>query len=102
MFKARSVVKPAQGAVALTLVVIIVTLLTLTFSTGSGDAVERKAFFGSMFFERMEKNGEALNVSMGIANPIPLIILFLALTAILTIIQAAYGRRTHGSSDSGS
>ncbi|MWA07886.1 hypothetical protein [Streptomyces sp. BA2] len=66
------------------------SLLTLIFSTGADKAVARQAFFGSLVFETVEKDNGALAISAGVENPAPLIVLFLVLTAVLTMIQAIY------------
>ncbi|MCI3932696.1 hypothetical protein [Streptomyces sp. AN091965] len=61
------------------------------FTTGSVDGtVERKAFFGSMIFETVKQDDGALGITTGVENPVPLVILFLVLTAVLTMIQAIY------------
>lgn len=60
------------------------------FSTGSDDVGERKAFFGSMVFETVEKANGATGITMGIDNPIPVIALFLVLTVVLTMAQLIY------------
>ncbi|SCK06231.1 hypothetical protein H180DRAFT_00155 [Streptomyces sp. WMMB 322] len=68
----------------------MVTLLSLMFSTGPDQIVERKAFFGSMVFETAKKDNGALGITTGVDNPVPLIVLFLVLTAFLTVTQAIY------------
>ncbi|MGW0825509.1 hypothetical protein [Streptomyces sp. NPDC002845] len=60
------------------------------FSTGSDEFVERKAFFGSMIFETVEKGDGATGITTGIDNPVPIIVLFLVLTVILTMVQIIY------------
>ncbi|MEV0276670.1 hypothetical protein AB0I22_09860 [Streptomyces sp. NPDC050610] len=60
------------------------------FSTGTDEIVERKAFFGSLIFETVKKNDGALGITTGVENPLPLIALFLVLTAVLTMIQTIY------------
>ncbi|NJQ01888.1 hypothetical protein [Streptomyces zingiberis] len=69
----------------------VATLLILMFSTGPDEIVEKKAFFGSMVFETVEKDNGALGITAGVDNPVPLILLFLVLTVVLTVIQAIYG-----------
>lgn len=68
-----------------------VILLTLMFSTGPDEIVEQTAFFGSMVFETEAKDTGALGITMGVEDPVPLVVLFLALTAALTTIRAVYG-----------
>ncbi|WKK26998.1 hypothetical protein QZH56_16235 [Streptomyces olivoreticuli] len=65
-------------------------LLTLMFSTGTDEVVERKAFFGSLVFETVKKDDGALGITTGVENPVPIVVLFLVLTAVLTMIQASY------------
>ncbi|MEU2873343.1 hypothetical protein ABZ769_29780 [Streptomyces olivoreticuli] len=60
------------------------------FSTGTDEAVERKAFFGSLIFETVKKDDGALGITTGVENPVPIVVLFLVLTAVLTMIQASY------------
>ena len=69
---------------------VAVTLLYLMFSTGRDEFGERKAFFGSLVFETMEKSNGATAITAGVDDPVPIIILFLALTAIFTMIQIIY------------
>ncbi|MFI7357543.1 hypothetical protein ACIBTP_26920 [Streptomyces avidinii] len=66
------------------------TLLTLMFSTGTDEIVEKKAFFGSMIFETVKKDNGALGITTGVENPVPLIVLFLVITAVLAMIKATY------------
>ncbi|MEH0582449.1 MULTISPECIES: hypothetical protein [Streptomyces] len=66
------------------------TLLALMFSTGSDEFGEKKAFFGSMVFETVKKNDGATGITTGIDNPLPIIVLFLLLTVILTMAQIIY------------
>ncbi|WP_405598163.1 hypothetical protein OG741_15485 [Streptomyces sp. NBC_01410] len=68
----------------------VATLLTLMFSTGSDEFGERKAFFGSLVFETVEKDNGATGITTGIDNPVPIIVLFLVLTVILTMVQIIY------------
>lgn len=65
-------------------------LLTLMFSTGTDEIVEREAFFGSLVFETVKKDDGALGITTGVENPIPLIALFLVLTFVLTVTRIAY------------
>lgn len=68
----------------------MLTLLTLMFSTGGDEVGERTAFFGSMMFETVEKDNGATGITTGVENPVPLIFLFLVLTAVLVMIQSIY------------
>lgn len=63
------------------------TLLVLMFSTGSDEFGERKAFFGSMVFETVEKDNGATGITTGIDDPVPILLLFLVLTVVLTVVQ---------------
>ncbi|NEC18287.1 hypothetical protein [Streptomyces parvus] len=74
----------------LTLSIAAAILLTLVFTSGNENTVERKAFFGSMMFKTVELDNGALDVTAGVENPLPLFALFLVLTAVLTMIQAIY------------
>ncbi|MEV0262804.1 hypothetical protein AB0I49_15885 [Streptomyces sp. NPDC050617] len=60
------------------------------FSTGTDEVVERTALFGSLVFETVKKSDGALGITTGVENPLPLIALFLVLTAVLTMIQTIY------------
>ncbi|MFI6859494.1 hypothetical protein ACIBKZ_06230 [Streptomyces sp. NPDC050421] len=66
------------------------TLLTLMFSTGTDEIVDRKVFFGSMMFQTVKKDDGALGITTGVENPIPLIVLFLVITGVLVMIQTIY------------
>ncbi|MGW1072469.1 hypothetical protein [Streptomyces sp. NPDC002537] len=80
----------AIGAALLTLGTVAVVLLTLMFSTGTDEVVERKAFFGSLIFETVKKDDGALGITTGVENPVPIVVLFLLLTVFLTMIQVSY------------
>ncbi|MGW3955944.1 hypothetical protein ACWEKM_34675 [Streptomyces sp. NPDC004752] len=82
--------KSVAGAALLTLVTVVVTLLLLMFSTDGDQIVHKEALFGSLFFETQEKSGGATGITMGVANPTALIILFFVLTVVLTMIQFTY------------
>ncbi|MEU3053494.1 hypothetical protein [Streptomyces griseus] len=43
-----------------------------------------------MMFKTVELDNGALDVTAGVENPLPLFVLFLVLTAVLTMIQAIY------------
>ncbi|MFE7860138.1 hypothetical protein [Streptomyces sp. NPDC057403] len=60
------------------------------FSTDGDKSVHREALFGSLFFETREKAGGATGVTMGVANPTALIILFLVFAVLLTTTQITY------------
>lgn len=66
------------------------TLLTLMFSTGPDQVVERKGFFGAMVFETTKKDNGALGITAGVENPVPLVVLFVALTLFLTVTYTIY------------
>ncbi|MFF0745892.1 hypothetical protein ACFYVL_36420 [Streptomyces sp. NPDC004111] len=68
----------------------VVTLLALMFSTGTDEIVDRQAFFGSLVFQTVKKDNGALGVTMGVENPLPLVVLFLVLTVVLTLVQVSY------------
>ena len=74
----------------LTLVTVAATLLALMFSTGSDDVGERTAFFGAMVFETVDKANGATSITIGIDNPVLVIVLFLVLTVVLTLIGIIY------------
>ncbi len=65
------------------------TLLYLMFSSDDGDA-RREAFFGSLMFESREVADGSTSVTVGVENPLPLVVLFLVLAAMLTGIQLTY------------
>ncbi|WP_432137074.1 hypothetical protein [Streptomyces sp. bgisy154] len=60
------------------------------FSTGSDDVGVRKAFFGSLVFETVEKTNGATSITTGIDNPVPIVILFVVLTIVFTMMQIIY------------
>ncbi|WP_375433454.1 hypothetical protein [uncultured Friedmanniella sp.] len=57
----------AAGAIVLTLTTVVVTLLSLMFSTGE-ESVRKVGLFGSLFFETTEQAGGATGVSMGVEH----------------------------------
>ncbi len=90
MLKAQLVVKAAIGSALLTLAIVAVTLLYLMFSTGRDEFGERKAFFGSLVFETVEKGNGVTGITTGVDDPIPIIILFLVITLLFTMVQFIY------------
>ncbi len=77
------------GAAILTLVLAVMTLLYLMFSTGK-ESIRREGLFGSLFFETEEIPGGATGASMGLANPTALIVIFGLLCFVLMAAQVAY------------
>jgi hypothetical protein len=90
MRKALSVVTLVVGAAVLTLVTLVTTLLYLMFSTHGNQPVYREALFGSFFFKTQEMSSGATGVTMGVANPTALIIIFLVFIVFLTTTQITY------------
>lgn len=73
----------------LTLATAVAALLYLMFSTG--DEVGRKeALFGSFFFETKEVREGVTGVSMGVGEPVGLIVIFLVFFGFLTLVQFVY------------
>ncbi|WP_055495331.1 hypothetical protein [Streptomyces sp. TP-A0356] len=72
------------------MVTVVATLLYLMFSTDSDHSVHREALFGSLFFDQKEKAGGAIGVTMGVANPTALIVMFLVFAVVLTFTQITY------------
>ncbi|MGW3508224.1 hypothetical protein [Streptomyces sp. NPDC000994] len=60
------------------------------FSTDGDQIVHKEALFGSLFFETQEKSGGATGVTMGVANPTALIIMFFVFAIILMMTQITY------------
>ena len=89
MKKVLVLVNSTAGAALLTLVIATVTLLYLMFSSDDGDT-RREAFFGSLVFESRDAADESTSVTVGIENPLPLLVLFAVLALMLTVIQLTY------------
>ncbi len=66
-----------------------VTLLYLMFSSDDGD-VRREAFFGALLFESRDASDGSTSLTVGVENPLPLLILFVVLAVMLTVIQLTY------------
>jgi hypothetical protein len=64
-------------------------LLYLMFSTGR-ESVRKEGLFGSLFFEAREAPGGATDVSMGLANPTGLVVIFGLLCVVLAVTQVVY------------
>lgn len=90
------VLSSAAGALALTLVTVLVTLLSLMFSTGE-ELVHKVGLFGSLFFETTAAPGGATGVSMGVADLTPLVGVFVGYLLVLLVVQLVHrqwrGRR---------
>ncbi|MFI9719292.1 hypothetical protein ACIHFE_06495 [Streptomyces sp. NPDC052396] len=89
MAKEFPVGKSIAGAVLLTLGTVVATLLCLMFSTGGDQVVRREALFGALFFETERKSGGAVGATMGVANPMALIAVFLVFAVPLVAIRFA-------------
>lgn len=70
------------------------TLLYLMFSSDDGD-VRREAFFGALSFESRDAADGTTSVTVGVENPVPLIVLFIVLAVMLTVIQLTYRALKH-------
>lgn len=79
------VLAAAAGATVLTLTTVVVTLLSLMFSTGD-EVVHKVGLFGSLFFQTTALAGGATGVSMGVEQPGVLAGVFAAYLAILVLI----------------
>ena len=77
MRKALSVGKSVAGAVLLTAATVAMALLYLMFSTTESEPVYREALFGSVFFKTQETTGGGLGVTMGVEEPLALLVLLL-------------------------
>ena len=86
----------AAGAVLLTLTTVVVTLLSLMFSTGE-EYVHKVGLFGSLFFETTAAPDGATGVSMGVADPVVLVGVFAAYLVVLVLARLLFrqwrGRR---------
>lgn len=89
MKKVLVLVNSTAGAALLTLVIATLTLLYLMFSSGDGDA-RREALFGALMFESRDAADGTTSVTVGVENPVPLIVLFIVLAVMLTVIQLTY------------
>ncbi|MGW8379652.1 hypothetical protein [Streptomyces sp. ODS28] len=95
MFKARWAVRGAVAAALVTVAATVGGLLWLKFTAGggfeTGDVrIMGDRFFGILTYAVMEKPGGGLDVTTDVQRITPLIVLFLALTAVLTAGQAMY------------
>lgn len=72
-----------------------VTLLYLMFSTDGDEPVRREALFGSLFFKTQETSGGGLGITMGVANPTALIVMFVGCAALLSMTQYTYRGLKH-------
>jgi hypothetical protein len=90
MRKGLLVVTSVIGSVLLTLAITVGTLLYLMFSMDGDGPVHREALFGSLFFSMQETGEGTTGVTMGVANPVPLIIVFVVLAVVLTMAQTIY------------
>ena len=70
------------------------TLLYLMFSSDDGD-VRREAFFSALMFESRDAADGTTSVTVGVENPVPLIVLFIVLAVMLTVIQLTYRALKH-------
>lgn len=73
----------------MTLVVAAGALLYLMFSTAE-DNVRKEGLFGSVFFETREVREGVIGSSMGVDNPLGLVVIFLVLFGLVSMAQLAY------------
>jgi len=65
------------------------TLLSLMLSTGE-ESVRRLGLFGSVFFETKEVRPGVTGAEMGLANPVPLVFVFLGFAVLMVLVQLAF------------
>ena len=94
MKKVLVLVNSTAGAALLTLVIATVTLLYLMFSSDDGD-VRREALLGALMFESRDAADGSTSVTVGVENPVPLIVMFFVLAVMLTVIQLTYRALKH-------
>ncbi|WP_374010151.1 hypothetical protein [Leifsonia sp. LS-T14] len=88
----------------LTAMLVVASLLWIMFSTHPGDP-RASGFFGAVFFEVREKAGGALAVGAGLGDVLPLVVAFVALSAltfavaVITAKLQAYKRALMHASD---
>lgn len=64
-------------------------LLYLMFSTDE-DNIRKEGLFGSVFFETREVREGVVGSSMGVDDPVGLVVLFLVLFGLVTLTQLAF------------
>ncbi|AXG12758.1 hypothetical protein DN585_04405 [Intrasporangium calvum] len=89
MKKALLLVNSAVGAALLTLVVAAGALLYLMFSTDE-DNIRKEGLFGAVFFETREVREGVIGSSMGVDDPVGLIVVFVVLFGLVTLTQLAF------------
>lgn len=65
------------------------TLLSLMLSTGE-ESVRKLGLFGSVFFETREVRPGVTGAEMGLANPLPLVFVFLGFAVLMVLVQIAF------------
>ncbi|WP_162180999.1 hypothetical protein [Terrabacter tumescens] len=58
-------------------------------STGE-ESVRRLGLFGSVFFETKEVRPGVTGAEMGLANPVPLVFVFLGFAVLMVLVQLAF------------
>lgn len=89
MKKSLLVVNTVVGAALLTVVSAAATLLSLMLSTGE-ESVRKLGLFGSVFFETKEVRPGVTGAEMGLANPLPLVFVFLGFAVLMVLVQIAF------------
>ncbi|QXJ22890.1 hypothetical protein AGRA3207_003966 [Actinomadura graeca] len=79
----------------MTLAIAVTALLYLMFSTDGDKPIYRETLFGSLFFKAKPTGNGATGVTMGVANPTALIVIFVVATAVLTMTHITYRGLKH-------
>ncbi|WP_418275260.1 hypothetical protein ACNHYB_10345 [Isoptericola jiangsuensis] len=59
----------------------------LMFSGDNSGDVDRTGLFGSLRFQATEQASGAVDLSLGVANPTALVVIFVALCAVILLFQ---------------
>ncbi|WP_158864861.1 hypothetical protein [Leifsonia sp. AG29] len=79
------------GGCIITAAFAVISLVWIMFSTGPGDG-RSTGLFGAIFFEARERADGALDVGVGLENPVPLILVFVVTSAFVLAVTIVMAR----------
>jgi hypothetical protein len=91
MRRVITLVSCAMAAVVITMTVAAFSCLYLMFSTRESN-IRKEGLFGSVYFQAKDTAGGVTNVSVGIADVIPLLIIWLLLLGFAILTRVMYLR----------
>lgn len=90
MKRVLSVVNIVAGSAVLTLAVAAGAMLLLMFRGDNSGDVHRTGLFGALEFRSVEQPDGAVDLTLGVSDPVPLLVVFVLVALWLVVVRSAY------------